>query len=102
VIEANIRHPGGLHEWLQVAETARFKRWNVSMRVIQDARTLTSETFGRNFIHGGAGSGDFHIATRALIQRARDFNHFKLLLNEWADGALINGRYSLPESLVIE
>jgi hypothetical protein len=72
------------------------------MSVIQDARTLTSETFGRNFKHGGAGSGAFHRSTRALIQAAPDFESFVLRLNDWADENLVNGRHSLPATLVRE
>jgi hypothetical protein len=100
IIEANIRHPGGLHEWLQVAEAQRFKQWNVTMETIQDARTLTSETVGKNFKHGGVGSGTFHRQTRALIQSAPDFESFLLRLNDWADENLFGGRESLPPTLV--
>lgn len=99
IIERNIRDPGGLHEWLQVAETPQFKQWNVSMTTIKDARTLTSETVGKNFKHGGMGSGRFHRETRALIQSASDYESFVARLNDWADENLHGRRDSLPIGL---
>jgi hypothetical protein len=111
VIAAAIRHPGGLHEWLMVAEARRMKVWGVSMQEIRSARTLTEETIGRFFAHGTAGSGRMHRELRDIITRSRGFNDFKQRLNEWADRSLFPvpgtqwpsqghlGRYYLPAEL---
>ncbi|MBZ0232487.1 MAG: hypothetical protein K8M05_09185 [Deltaproteobacteria bacterium] len=109
VIAANIRHPGGLHEWLMVKHQQQIKRWGVSLQTVLDARTSTEATIGRHFKHGSAGSGTMHRQLDALIERSPSFDAFKVRLNEWADRELFPvrgprgeppaGRYYLPPEL---
>lgn len=111
VIADNIRHPGSQHEWLMVAEARKFKRWGVSMRTIQEGRTFTDAAIGKRFRHGGAGSGQMHVALRAMIRSSDSYAEFLEKLNHWADRELAPsrsvrwpnaaplGRYSLPDAL---
>lgn len=111
VIAGNIRHPRGQHEWLLVAEARQFKKWGVSMKTIQEGRTLTEATIGKRFRHGSAGSGTMHSGLRAMIRSSSSYDEFLGELNHWADRELVPshsarwpdaapaGRYSLPDSL---
>jgi len=111
VIANNIRHPGGEHEWLMVAEVRQFKKWGVTMEQIQAGRSLTEETLGKRFLHGSAGSGAMHGALRAMTRSATSYADFLRKLNLWADRELAPnysrrfpfgaplGRYSLPDNL---
>ena len=111
VIEDCIRHPGDQHEWLMVAEARQFKKWGVSMRTIQESRTLTVAAIGKSFRHGGTGSGAMHRALRAMIRSSGSYDEFIAKLNQWADRELVPshsarwpqdpplGRYSLPDTL---
>jgi hypothetical protein len=111
IIEENIRHPGGMHEWLMVSEVRQFKRWGVSMRTIHEGRSLTEATVGTRFRHGQGGSGTMHIELRAMVQSSKSFSDFLTKLNQWADRELVAshsarwpdtaplGRYSLPDNL---
>jgi hypothetical protein len=113
IIDDSIRHPGGLHEWLMVAEVRQFKRWGVSLRTIQDGRTFTFATIGKSFRHGGAGAGTMHRALRAMIRSSGSYEEFLAKLNQWADRELVAshstrwphdpplGRYSLPDNLQV-
>lgn len=113
VIADNIRHPGGQHEWLMVAEARKFKKWGVSMRTIQEGRTLTDATIGKRFRHGATGSGRMHGDLRAMIRSADSYAEFLEKLNQWADRELVpshserwpnaapQGRYSLPDRLQV-
>jgi hypothetical protein len=113
VIADNIRHPGGQHEWLMVAEARRLKAWGVSMKTIQEGRTLTEATIGNRFRHGGAGSGRMHTEVRAMIRASNSYAEFLEKLNQWADRELIPshsarwpdaaplGRFSLPDNLQV-
>jgi hypothetical protein len=110
IIEDSIRHPGGKHEWLMVAEVRQFKKWGVSMKEILDGRTLTQATIGKNFRHG-TGPDIVHKQLRAMIRSSGSYDEFLEKLNRWADHELVpshsaqfsqdraRGRYSLPESL---
>lgn len=109
VIDANIRHPGGLHEWLMVKHQQQIKKWNVSLQTVLDARTRTEATIGRGFKHGGDGSTRMHNDLSAMIAEAPTFDAFKVRLNAWADRELFPirgpngeppaGRYYLPADL---
>jgi hypothetical protein len=104
LIEEAIRHPGDLHEWLMVKHVLKFKEWSVSMRVIKSARTLTEETMGKAFKHGGAGSGTMHNQLSRMIDSSASFAEFLEKLNAWADDALyagkgLPGRQKLPPEL---
>jgi hypothetical protein len=113
VIEDCIRHPGDQHEWLMVAEARQFKKWGVSMRTIQESRTLTPAAIGKSFRHGGMGSGAMHRALRAMIRSSGSYDEFIAKLNQWADRELVPshsvrwpqdpplGRYSLPDTLQV-
>jgi hypothetical protein len=109
VIDANIRHPGGLHEWLMVKHQKQIKQWGVSLQTVLDARTRTEATIGRHFKHGGDGSTRMHNELSAMIAEAPSFGGFKKRLNAWADRELFPvvgpagespaGRYYLPVDL---
>ena len=104
LIEAAIRHPRHHHEWLMVKHVEKFKEWGVSMKLIKEARTLTKETLGKNFIHGGKGSGTMHIQLSKMIESSGSFEEFLQKLNLWADeelfaGTGVPGRFKLPEGL---
>jgi len=111
IIEYNIRHPRGRHEWLMVAEARQFKEWGVSMKEIYDGRTFTKATMGKNFRHGSTGSDTFHKQLRAMVHSSGSYEEFLDKLNRWADNELVpshsprfaqdlaRGRYSLPENL---
>jgi len=111
IIDENIRHPGGLHEWLTVNEVRQFKKWGVPMKTIQEGRTLTKATVGKRFRHGGMGSGTMHRELVAMVQSSSSYPEFLTKLNQWADRAFAPshsarwpdaaplGRYSLPDNL---
>lgn len=109
VIANNIRHPGGLHEWLMVKHQQQVKRWDVSLQTVLDARTRTEATIGRRFKHGSTGSTTMHRQLDMLIETSPSFDTFKTRLNEWADRELFPvrgpkgeppaGRYYLPPEL---
>jgi hypothetical protein len=113
VIEDCIRHPGDQHEWLMVAEARQFKQWGVSMRTIQESRTLTVAAIGKSFRHGATGSGAMHRALRAMIRSSGSYDEFIEKLNQWADRELVPshsarwpqdpplGRYSLPDTVQV-
>jgi hypothetical protein len=113
VIAENIRHPGGQHEWLMIAEARKIKQWGVSIRTVLEGRTSTLSTIGRQFRHGGIGSGSMHQQLRAMIRSSSSFDEFLQKLNTWADRELVSshstrwpedpgrGRYSLPENLQV-
>lgn len=111
VIAANVRHPGGLHEWLMVKHVVRVKRWGVSLQTVLDARTATVSTVGRHFKHGGSGSTSMHNRLSDMIAESPSFDAFKVRLNDWADEALFPvrgpngqppaGRYYLPLDLQV-
>jgi hypothetical protein len=114
IIAENIRHPGALHEWLMVAEVRQFKKWGVSMRTIQEGRTLTEATIGRRFRHGAAGAGTMHNQLQAMVGSSQSFDEFLQKLNVWADHELFPvrslrwperaplGRYGLPDNLQLK
>lgn len=112
VIDANIRHPGGLHEWLMVKHQRQIKRWGVSLQTVLDARTSTEATIGRHFKHGSSGSGRMHAQLDDLIETSPSFDAFKHRLNEWADVELFPvhgpkgeppaGRFYLPPDLQVK
>lgn len=111
IIGENIRHPGGKHEWLMVAEARQIKKWGVSMKTIQEGRSLTDATIGRRFRHSGMGAGRMHREVRAMIRSSNSYGEFLEKLNQWADRELAPshstrwpdaaplGRYSLPDNL---
>ncbi len=112
VIDASIRHPGGLHEWLMVKHQRQIKRWGVSLQTVLDARTSTEATIGRHFKHGSSGSGRMHAQLDDLIETSPSFDAFKHRLNEWADVELFPvhgpkgeppaGRFYLPPELQVK
>lgn len=111
IIEENIRHPSGKHEWLMVSEARQFKEWGVSMNEILEGRSFTRATVGKQFRHGASGSGAFHEQLRGMIRSSGSYEQFLDKLNRWADNELMpshsakwsqdpaRGRYSLPENL---
>jgi hypothetical protein len=109
IIANNVRHPGGLHEWLMVMHQQQIKRWNVSLQTVLDARTRTEAAVGRRFRHGGPGSGRMHQQLNAMIEGSPTYDTFLQRLNEWADRELFPvrgprgepplGRYYLPREL---
>jgi hypothetical protein len=113
VLEENIRHPGGKHEWLMVAEARQFKKWGVSIRTIQEGRTFTEATVGKRFRHGATGSGAMHEELQAMVRSSNSYDEFLQKLNQWADRELApshsarwprekpRGRYSLPDNLQV-
>jgi hypothetical protein len=111
IIADHIRHPGHLHEWVMVKHARQAKVWGVSMRTVLDARTRTALTVGKNFKHGGDGSGTMHLELDAMIADAETFLDFKKRLNVWADEELFAvrgpygepplGRYYLPKDLQV-
>jgi len=111
VIADNIRHPGGLHEWLMVKQQIQIKKWGVSLQTVMDARTSTEATIGRHFKHGSTGSTTMHRELDRMIDTSPNFEAFKQRLNEWADRELFSvrgpsgepaaGRYYLPPELQV-
>ena len=109
MIDANIRHPGGLHEWLMVKHQLQIKKWGVSLETVLEARTRTEATVGHHFKHGSTGSGQMHSQLDQMIETSPSFDAFKGRLNEWADrelypvrgpnGEAPAGRYYLPPEL---
>jgi hypothetical protein len=101
VIQARIRSPGGLHEWLMVSQTDKFKAWGVSMEDIKSMRTLTGDVQGANpsWTHGGQGSTTAHNEIIAIINRSSSFAEYKANLQVWADTRLVGGRGALPDGL---
>jgi filamentous hemagglutinin len=100
-IQARIRQPGGLHEWLPVSQTDKFKSWEVSMEDIKAMRTLTKEIEGTNpyWVHGGEGSTTAHNEMIDLVNSSSNFTEYKFRLQIWADKRLLGGRSALPEGL---
>lgn len=96
IIERNIRHPGGLHEWLKVSQTPKLKQWGVSMETIRDARTPTAEMAKKGFPHG---SQLLHREIDALFASTSSYEDFLAKLNKWADVRLTKGRLDLPPVL---
>ena len=109
VIEDAVRHPGGYHEWLKVSQLPNLKSWGVSMSTIRGLRSLTQETEGLRFQHGGYGSTRFHNELDAMFEAAnapglapaQRYQRFLELLNTWADTNMLLGRHSLPEGLQV-
>jgi hypothetical protein len=113
VIADNIRHPGSYHEWLMVAEARQFKKWGLSIKVIQEGRTLTELAIGKRFRHAGKAGSRMHRELRAMIHSSNNYDEFLDKLNQWADRELVAshsarwpheaplGRYSLPDSLQV-
>lgn len=101
IIMARIRSPGGLHEWLLVSQTDKFKAWGVSMEDIKAMRTLTKDVDGSNppWSHGGTGSTKAHNELIKLIEESNSFAQYKAKLQIWADNRLVGGRDALPEGL---
>jgi hypothetical protein len=113
ILDGSVREPGGLHEWLMVAEMERIKSWGVSIRTVLAARTPTAATVGKWFRHGGEGSRGttFHRRLRSMITSSSDYGEFLTKLNHWADANIAAshsvrwpdaaplGRYALPEEL---
>lgn len=100
-IESRLRSPGGFHEWLPVSRAPKFREWGVSFEQIQEWRTPTrtlrfTNPEGR---HGGPGSSTAHNELFDLIDRARNFNEYKTLLQGWANRRLPGGAASLPPGL---
>ncbi|ALU88768.1 filamentous hemagglutinin outer membrane protein [Herbaspirillum rubrisubalbicans M1] len=100
-IQARIRQPGGLHEWLPVSQTDKFKSWNLNMEDIKAMRTFTKEIEGTNpnWAHGGEGSTTAHNEMIDLVNSSSNFTEYKLKLQVWADKRLVGGRSALPEGL---
>lgn len=109
IIGANVRHPGGMHEWLKVSHQLQIKRWGVSLQTVLDARTRTEATIGRHFRHDGSTGSRMHRQLDTMIETSPSFDAFKTRLNEWADLELFPvrgpngeppaGRYYLPPEL---
>jgi len=87
------RAPKGHHEWLMVTTTGHLKeikipgihlkRW---ITPTADCKfNLPGDPPSPNRVHGGAGSGSFHIALRKKILDARDFGHLMCNLYEFAE-----------------
>lgn len=85
VIEDCIRHPGDPHEWLMVAEARQFKKWGVSMRTIQESRTLTLAAIGKSFRHGGTGPAPSYSRNSASLATAGRRGTRDLLLGRVSD-----------------
>lgn len=117
VIEDNVRHPGGLHEWLMVKHVRKVKEWGISLQTVLDARTATAATVGRTFRHkrldgrtgAGPGSGTMHRQLDRMLTESGSLNEFRRRLNQWADAEMYPvpgpngeaplGRYYLPAEL---
>lgn len=104
VIEARLRSPGGLHEWLLVSRTPKFKYWNISAEKIKSLRSVTSEVkfINPSGIHGGRGSTIAHNELIKIIDTSNDFETFVRRLNNWANYRLEGGINALPEGLRIK
>jgi YD repeat-containing protein len=100
-IEARIREPKHLHEWLPVGRADTFKSWGVTMEQIKSMRTPTRTTEGVNppWKHGETGSGTAHNEIIDLVDSARNFDEYRTSLQNWADRRLLGGRSSLPPGL---
>lgn len=97
-IEARIRQPGGLHEWLRVSQTDTFKSWGVTMEQIQSMRTPISDLNGI-WTHGGAGSTIAHNEIIGMVHASSSFSQYRVVLQAWADTRLTGGRAALPPGL---
>lgn len=102
-IEAEIRKPGGLHEWCMVCEVQQFKSWGVKMTEIKEFRTKTTSLKGTNPVTGepfahsiinnngvivpGPGSKTFHNELQNLISSSRNLKEFNekliTLIERW-------------------
>lgn len=79
--------------------------------IVRSARSLTTATIGRYFVHGGKGQAIMHRELRDMIKNSRTFDEFRQRLNAWADRELYpvprtegqsgghRGRYYLPLEL---
>jgi hypothetical protein len=76
-ISALRRIPQGHHEWLMVATTPHLKRIGVTSALMRRMITPTRKTkfilpdTARLRVHGGYGSGQFHIALRSAIEKSK-------------------------------
>jgi hypothetical protein len=97
-IEARIRHPGGLHEWLMCSRANVFKKWGVSMDEIKRLRTKIDDVIFKNppGNHGGLGSTKAHNEILDIIDNSTSYDQFKNSLKQWADHRLEGGSASLP------
>lgn len=98
-VEARLRHPGGFHEWLPVSRAPKFREWGIKAEQIWDLRTPTKDIKFVNPQRGHTGSTREHNEIFALIDRASNFNEFKLLLQNWAETRVQNGAAGLPPGL---
>lgn len=77
-IASLMRHPGGLHEWLMIAEMPALKEMGVDMELVKTCRTQISQCrFALNRAdtslsgrHGGTGSGKMHVELRKALNKA--------------------------------
>lgn len=97
-IEARIRYPGGLHEWLMCSRANVFKKWGVSMDEIKKMRTKIDDVIFKNppGKHGGPGSTKAHNEILDIIDNSNSYDNFKDELIKWADNRLEGGSGSLP------
>jgi hypothetical protein len=100
-IEARLRSPGGMHEWLMVSRAPTFKAWGITAEQIAEMRTATSELMFQNpaGIHGLEGSGVAHNEILAIIDLSSDFATFRQRLQAWANERLVGGANALPAGL---
>ena len=107
-IRQRLLFKGGHHEWLVRARANVFKSWGLSVKDIANTRQLTNRVNFANNPRGGVPGGHvgfpsqskvWHNELIGLVDQANDFNHFKRLLNDFADLRLDGGRRALPRQL---
>jgi hypothetical protein len=100
-IEARLRHPGGMHEWLMVARANTFKRWGITAEQISNLRSSIPDIVFINpsGSHGMTGSGKAHKELIRMIDSSPDYETFQRRLKNWANYRLSGGVDDLPEGL---
>jgi hypothetical protein len=100
-VEARLRAPGGMHEWLMVSRAPTFKQWGITAEQIAAMRTPTSQVRFTNppGVHGGPGSTAAHNEILQIIDSSPNFATFRQRLQQWANNRLEGGANALPAGL---
>lgn len=110
-IKAEVRSPGGLHEWLMTSMGPKLKELGFTMDEIKAMTTPTKEAAGpipgtnERWRHTtdegktGEGAGRMHNALKKAIEDATDRNDLLSRLEEFSYGWLDDGPNSFPAPL---